>query len=282
VLLHVIAAFTFALAHGVSAGVALRLRGEREVPRVQALLDLSRFAINAIYVSIFVLLIAGVAAAFIAGFWGRGWIWAAIVLLVAMFAAMYARASTWFRELRRAAGQVYETGKVPSRRSRRMPQGSRHSFVKPADGDRGDRVRRTRGDPVADGDETLLARAISDPGRQLLAGTAADWLHLIEGPHGLFDDLAAHLVGECVPDDVPSARGDHHSDVAEHLEVLACCRAAPVDDMCEVAGRERRLAQGANDLDAGRVAECLEQLLHPPLVARRKQALLGGFDRRWV
>lgn len=34
VLLHVIAAFTFALAHGVSAGVALKLRSEREIPRV--------------------------------------------------------------------------------------------------------------------------------------------------------------------------------------------------------------------------------------------------------
>jgi hypothetical protein len=63
------------------------------------------------YVSIFVLLIAGVAAAFIAALWGRVWIWAAIVLLVLMFAAMYARASTWFRDLRRAAGQAYETGK---------------------------------------------------------------------------------------------------------------------------------------------------------------------------
>ena len=71
VLLHVIAAFTFALAHGVSAGVALKLRGEREIPRVQALLDLSQFATNGMYVSIFVLLIAGVAAAFIAGLWGR-------------------------------------------------------------------------------------------------------------------------------------------------------------------------------------------------------------------
>lgn len=111
VLLHVIAAFTFALAHGVSAGVALKLRGEREIPRVQALLDLSRFATNGMYVSIFVLLIAGVAAAFIAGLLGKAWIWAAIVLLVLMFVAMYARASTWFRDLRRAAGQVYETGK---------------------------------------------------------------------------------------------------------------------------------------------------------------------------
>jgi hypothetical protein len=52
--------------------VALNLRGEREIPRVQALLDLSQAATNGMYVSIFVLLIAGVAAAFIAGPWGRG------------------------------------------------------------------------------------------------------------------------------------------------------------------------------------------------------------------
>ncbi len=91
--------------------MALKLRGEHDITRVQALLDLSQFATNGMYVSIFVLLGAGVAAAFIAGLWGRGWIWAAIVTLVLMFGAMYARASTWFRDLRRAAGQAYETGK---------------------------------------------------------------------------------------------------------------------------------------------------------------------------
>ena len=114
VLLHVIAAFTFALAHGVSAGVALKLRGERDIPRVRALLDLSQFSTNGMYVSTFVLLGAGVAAAFIAGLWGKGWIWAAIVLLVLIFAAMYARASTWFAEVRGAAGQAwYKMGKGP-------------------------------------------------------------------------------------------------------------------------------------------------------------------------
>ena len=41
VFVHVIGAFGFALSHGVSAAVALRLREEREVPRVRALLELS-------------------------------------------------------------------------------------------------------------------------------------------------------------------------------------------------------------------------------------------------
>ena len=111
--IHIIGGFTFALAHGVSAGVAFKLREEREVPRVQALLDLSQVATNGMYAGIFVLLGAGVVAAFMGGLWGRGWIWTAIVILVGMFAFMYARASGYFRDVRRAAGQPYETGKGP-------------------------------------------------------------------------------------------------------------------------------------------------------------------------
>jgi hypothetical protein len=54
----------------VSAGVALKLRGEREVPRVQALLDLSHFATNGMYVSVITVLLTGVAATFVAGLMG--------------------------------------------------------------------------------------------------------------------------------------------------------------------------------------------------------------------
>jgi hypothetical protein len=54
--------------------------------RVQALLDLSKAVTNGMYVSMFVLLIAGVAAAFIAGLWGTCVDLAAIILLVLMYA----------------------------------------------------------------------------------------------------------------------------------------------------------------------------------------------------
>jgi hypothetical protein len=58
--------------------------------------------------------------------------------LVVMFAAIYARASTWFRDLRCAAGQAYETGKreQPAERRRKARGADR---VESADGDRGDR-----------------------------------------------------------------------------------------------------------------------------------------------
>jgi uncharacterized membrane protein len=107
VFLHVAGAFAFVLAHGVSAGVALKLRREREVPRVQALLDLSNVASQGMYVGLLILLVGGITAAFMAGLWGRGWIWAAIAILVAMIAFMYARASRYYGEVRRAAGLGY-------------------------------------------------------------------------------------------------------------------------------------------------------------------------------
>jgi hypothetical protein len=109
--IHIVGGFTFALAHGVSAGVAFKLREEREVPRVQALLDLSRLSTNGMYVGILVLLAGGITAAFMAGLWGRGWIWTALAILVVMFAFMYVRAAVYFGEVRRAAGQPYETRK---------------------------------------------------------------------------------------------------------------------------------------------------------------------------
>ena len=104
VFLHILGAFTFVLAHGVSAGVSLKLREERELPRVQALLELSNTATQGMYVGLVILLIGGITAAFMAGLWGRGWIWTALVLLVAMIAFMFARASRYYGDVRRAAG----------------------------------------------------------------------------------------------------------------------------------------------------------------------------------
>jgi hypothetical protein len=107
VFLHILGAFMFVLAHGVSAGVSLKLRQEREVPRVQALLELSNTATQGMYVGLVILLIGGITAGFMAGLWGRGWIWTALVLLVVMIAFMFARASRYYGAVRRAAGLAY-------------------------------------------------------------------------------------------------------------------------------------------------------------------------------
>ena len=130
VFLHVAGAFTFVLAHGVSAGVALKLRQEREVPRVQALLDLSNVATQGTYVGLVILLIGGITAAFMAGLWGRGWIWTAIALLVLMIAFMYARASRYYGEVRaRLASPTTFPGKAPALRPLRT-RGSSRDFLR--------------------------------------------------------------------------------------------------------------------------------------------------------
>src|SRR5712691_11713059 len=78
------------------------------------------------YVGLVILLIGGITAAFMAGLWGRGWIWAAIALLVALIAFMYARATRYYGEVRRAAGLgYYIPGKGGGGLLRRTPRSSR-------------------------------------------------------------------------------------------------------------------------------------------------------------
>lgn len=112
VLVHIVGAFGFFMAHGVSAAVALKLRRERDLERIRALLDLSAASLGALYGSLLVLLAGGIVAGFVGDWWGQGWIWTAIGVLVALIVAMYALASTYYTRLREAAGiQTYEQRK---------------------------------------------------------------------------------------------------------------------------------------------------------------------------
>jgi len=114
VLAHVLGALAFVLLHGVSAGVAFRLRSERDPVRIRALLELSNAYLNWMYLALAVLLLSGIAAGFVAGWWtsGRLWLWASVGLLVAIFAGMYGVASSYFEALRHAVGlATYEDTK---------------------------------------------------------------------------------------------------------------------------------------------------------------------------
>ena len=104
VYLHLLGVVAFVLAHGTSVMVALQLRGERQPARVRALLDLSGGSIRVMYIALLILLVGGVAAAFGGGYWGRLWIWASIVVLVAVLGLMYARATSYYARVRAAVG----------------------------------------------------------------------------------------------------------------------------------------------------------------------------------
>ena len=90
-LLHVAAGFTFALAHGVSAFTTLKLRGERDPVRVNALLDLSKVSLPVTDIAIVLLLVSGIASGFVGNYWGHAWIWISIGVLVLLFLFMSVR-----------------------------------------------------------------------------------------------------------------------------------------------------------------------------------------------
>jgi len=108
VFLHLAGVFGFLTAHGVSVGVALRLRHERDPAKINALLDLSGRTVMPLYVSLLVLLAGGVTAAFVGDLWSFGWIWAAIGTLLVTTFAMYAMARPYYQRVRFISRAVAE------------------------------------------------------------------------------------------------------------------------------------------------------------------------------
>lgn len=103
VFLHVLGVFGFLLAHGAAVAVSFSLRRERELARIRAWLDLSRSVSVVANVSLLVLLVAGIAAGFMGGWWGRLWIWTALGLLILMAVSMSLLGSRPLNRLRALA-----------------------------------------------------------------------------------------------------------------------------------------------------------------------------------
>ena len=94
---HLVGLATFLLGHGVSAGVAMVLRG-RPVDAVTGTLLKASIASSAVtYPGLLLLLGTGVWMGFLGSFWHQGWIWAAIVVLVAVFVVMSALSIPYHR-----------------------------------------------------------------------------------------------------------------------------------------------------------------------------------------
>ena len=107
VFLHVVGLVGFLLAHGVSVGVAFRLGKETSPERIRALLDLSGASYSLMYPSLLVLLLTGIITGFMGSWWGSWWIWLSLLMLVLIYAGMVARGSSYFTQIRKAAGAEY-------------------------------------------------------------------------------------------------------------------------------------------------------------------------------
>jgi hypothetical protein len=99
--------FGFLLAHGVSAGVILRLPAEQDPERMKALLDLSGHSAQSMYISLLLLIVTGVVSGFMGEWWGQIWIWASLVVLVLVFVGMQVRGSGYTTAVRKAIGAPY-------------------------------------------------------------------------------------------------------------------------------------------------------------------------------
>jgi Predicted integral membrane protein (DUF2269) len=112
VYLHIVGAFAFVFGHGASGLAAFRIRATRDPAQIRTLLDLSSLSLGLTYVGLLLLLIGGIAAGLAGDHFSRGWIWAAIVILVVIIVAMYAMATPFYGQLRVAAGVRAKDPKV--------------------------------------------------------------------------------------------------------------------------------------------------------------------------
>lgn len=99
VFVHLVGVFAFLTAHGVSVGVAFKVRRERDPHRILALNELSDSSILLFYVSLGVLLLGGVVAGFQGGWWDEGWIWVSLGVLIATSIAMGVIAKPYYRKV---------------------------------------------------------------------------------------------------------------------------------------------------------------------------------------
>ena len=158
VFLHVIALFGFIMSHGVSVSVAFALRKERNPDRIQTLLNLSGGSIGILNGSILIILLTGIVSGFIGQWWGRGWIWLSLGLLLATSIYMAFVGSGYYGQVRKAIGLAYMEnfkGAPAGRAGQRRRTGEAAQPVTPGNSG-GDRLWQPGGHHLADEIQAFL------------------------------------------------------------------------------------------------------------------------------
>jgi hypothetical protein len=86
------------------------LKRQRDFDHMRALLDLSRFSGPSLGVAFLVLLGSGIAAGFTGRWWGEGWIWASLAMLIGITAGMGWSGRVHYHRLRKVLGMPYLEG----------------------------------------------------------------------------------------------------------------------------------------------------------------------------
>ena len=104
VLVHVLSAFAFILAHGGTATVTVVMRRQAETDRIRTLLELSESTHRAAALTLIAVLASGVVVGFTGGWWGTVWIWASLALFFLISVAMTFLGANYFNKVRWAVG----------------------------------------------------------------------------------------------------------------------------------------------------------------------------------
>ncbi len=113
VVVHIVAAFAFAMAHGVSAFVMYRVRRERDRARLAGLTELSGGTIGVSMISLLVVIVSGIAAGTAQGQFSKAWIWLSIVLLLIIGGVMTPLASIPMNRVRHSLGVAVRGAEAP-------------------------------------------------------------------------------------------------------------------------------------------------------------------------
>jgi uncharacterized membrane protein len=126
---HILAGFLFLLGHGTAVFVAFQLKKEDDPTRMKALLDVSGASWPTMMLSLLALLISGIITAFLAQAWGRGWVWASLVLLLALAIWMFTVGQRTYHPLRKMLGMPYLIQGKPQPAEKERPLEEIKAFV---------------------------------------------------------------------------------------------------------------------------------------------------------
>lgn len=127
--LHVVAAITFMVSHGVAIVIAFRIKKELEMDKIKTMFDLSGTTWVAMMLSLLVMLIAGIVMGFMLKWWSQWWIWISLVLLVVITIWMFQMSRSTYHPIRKALGMPYLDGNKEMPAGEPAPEEERKAII---------------------------------------------------------------------------------------------------------------------------------------------------------
>jgi uncharacterized membrane protein len=127
--IHVAASVTFIMGHGGAVAFSFRVKKEKELERVRAMLDLSQSMWGVYMLSWLVLMIGGIINGFMGKWWSQGWIWASLVLMLVITVWMFILGFKNYHPLRKAFGMPYRGTKGEFPAEEPLPEEERTALI---------------------------------------------------------------------------------------------------------------------------------------------------------